>query len=192
MAHNEPKQDKTRLKQCFGPKVIVFCVCQKVAEINFAEKKICSCLCIYLYVFFFKIEHHDAATFFLYRSPFLPSVGSHSVRAPLFTKKAKTRMKATRKYSHKYVRASLFTNKDIARRIQATYIILSFKICGHKERLQTEPYVHCSSVVGYAEFSVKWRQFQYSSVMGSQYLIIVEFLKRPVRQKISYCNKLYF
>ena len=31
-----------------------------------------------------------------------------------------------------------------------------------------------------------------SSVMGSQYLIVVEFLKRPVRRKISKCNKLYF
>ena len=74
------------------------------------------CLSLCFFVFVFIIEHHDAATFFLYRSPFLPSVGSHSVRAPLFTKKAKTRMKATHKYSHKYVTASLFTNKDIARR----------------------------------------------------------------------------
>ena len=149
-------KNQIKLEQCYGPKSNRFCVCKKAADINFAEKKVCSCLCVFVFI----IEHHDAATFFLYRSPFLPSVGSHSVRAPLFTKKAKTRMKATHKHSHKYVRASLFTNKDIARRIQATYIILSFKICGHKERLQTEPYVHCSSVVGYAEFSVKWRQSQ--------------------------------
>ena len=160
-------KNQIKLEKCYVPKSNRFCVCKKAAEINFAEKKVCSCLCVCLCVFVFIIEHHDSATFFLYRSPFLPSVGSHSVRAPLFTKKAKTRMKATRKYSHKYVRALLFTKENIARRTQATYIISSFKLCGHKERLQTEYYVHCSSVVGHAEFSVKWRQ-------GLQVLVFVQ------------------
>ena len=156
-------KNQIKLEQCYGPKSNRFCVCKKAAEISFAEKKVWSGLCVFVFI----IEHHDAATFFLYRSPFLPSVGSHSVRAPLFTKKAKTRMKATRKYSHKYVRALLFTKENIARRTQATYIISSFKLCGHKERLQTEYYVHCSSVVGHAEFSAKWRQ-------GLQVLVFVQ------------------